>query len=213
MQQNAVSFDIVLTMGGSERLNATIISLTNSNGIKLVKKDKTSLVYDGENVFLSPSGSNDERARFDVFTWNYFFNLPFKLTDPGTNWKMLKPTVIKGETFNRGKLSFDNEIGDSPDDWYIIYQEPKSELLYAAAYIVTLGKEVEKAEEDPHAIVYHNYELIDGIPIATKWTFHNWSEENGIEEQIGEAKISKIKFVDRDESFFKEPNNAKRIDL
>ncbi len=210
-KQNAVSFDIVLNMGGNEILNGKITSQTNSGGIRLDRKDNSSLIFDGEQVYISPENADDNRARFHMFTWQYFFSLPFKLTDPGTNWDLLEPEVGKGEVFNRGKLSFDTEVGDSPDDWYIIYQEPNSQILYAAAYIVTLGKEVDEAEKDPHAIVYHDYQLYEGIPIATRWTFHNWSEENGIEDQIGEAVISNIKFIEVEESIFQEPEDARLI--
>lgn len=210
-QKDAVSFDITLTMGGNEILDGTLTSLTNTNGIRLERKNNTSLIYDGDKVYISPENAGDARARFDMFTWQYFFSLPFKLTDPGTNWELLEPQVVKGEAFNRAKLSFDPKVGDSPDDWYIIYQEPNSKLLYAAAYIVTLGKEVDEAEKDPHAIVYHDYQLYDGIPVATRWTFHNWSEENGIEDQIGEAVIRNIEFKDVTETLFQKPEDSKEV--
>lgn len=209
-QQNAVSFDITLKMGGNEILNGKLTSRTNSGGIRLDRKDN-SLIYDGEQVYISPEDASDERARFHMFTWQYFFSLPFKLTDPGTNWELLEPEAIKGEIFNRGKLSFDTEVGDSPDDWYIVYQGPNSKLLYAAAYIVTLGKEVDEAEKEPHAIVYHDYQLYKGIPIATRWTFHNWSEENGIEDQIGEAVISNIEFRNVNDSIFQKSEDSKEV--
>lgn len=210
-QQNAVSFDITLNMGGNEILNGTIISRTDSGGIRLDRKDNSSLIYDGEQVYISPEDASDDRARFHMFTWHYFFSLPFKLTDRGTNWELLEAKEVKGKVFKRGKLRFDTAVGDSPDDWYIIYQEPNSELLHAAAYIVTLGKEVDEAEKDPHAIVYHDYQLYNGISIATRWTFHNWSEENGIEDQIGEAVINNIEFTDVNDALFKKSEDSKVV--
>lgn len=209
--KEAVSFDIVLTMGGNERLNATITSLTNSKGIRIDKKDGSSIVFNGEDVFYTSEDIAEESAKFDIFSWHYFFGLPFKLTDPGTNWELFESEMVKGEKFNKGKLSFDKGIGDSPDDWYIIYQEPDSGLLYGAAYIVTFNKEREQAEEDPHAIVYHDYKLIEGIPIATKWAFHNWSKEKGFEDQIGEAVISNIRFIDPETDLFRQSENAQMV--
>lgn len=209
--KKAVAFDIVLTMGGSERMNATITSLTNSKAIRVDKNDGSSLVFDGENIFYTSEATGEESAKFNIFTWHYFFSLSFKLTDPGTNWEPLESEMVKGEAFNKGKLSFNKEIGDTPEDWYIIYQEPDSGLLYGAAYIVTFNKERDQAEEDPHAIVYHDYKLVEGIPVATKWTFHNWSKEKGFEDQIGEAVISNIRFIDTEKEFFQKPGNAQTV--
>lgn len=210
--KNAVSFDIDLTYGGKQALAATITSRTNSTGVRVDKKDGTKLIYNGKDVFLSPANADDKRARFNMFTWNYFFAIPFKLTDPGTNWELLDSLQIDETPYSAGKLSFGENIGDAPDDWYVIYQQPETGLLHTAAYIVTLGKTKEKAEEDPHAIVYHDYIEVDGIPVATKWTFHNWDQENGIGEQLGEATISNIKFFDVKDDFFEQPKDSKLIE-
>ncbi|MFN4762753.1 hypothetical protein ACKGJN_06470 [Gillisia sp. Q332] len=207
----AVAFDIDLTFGGNPRFSGKITSLTNSTKIRIDKKDGVKLIYDGEEVFLCPKIAEEEGARFDMFTWQYFFALPFKLTDPGTNWELLKPQHIAGDSFNRAKLSFENQIGDSPKDWYIIYQEPETGFLHAAAYIVTFGTEKGKAEENPHAIVYKDYVVIDGVPFATTWTFHNWNEKDGIGEQIGQAKISNINFFNPEDELFSKPEDSKII--
>ena len=211
ISNKAVAFDIDLTFGGNPRLSGKITSLTNSTKIRIDKKDGTKLVYNGDEVFLCPKIAEEKGARFDMFTWQYFFALPFKLTDPGTNWELLKPQQIEGDPFTRAKLTFENQIGDSPEDWYIIYQEPETGLLHAAAYIVTLGTEKEKAEENPHVIVYRDYIVVDGVPFATTWTFHNWDEKDGIGEQIGQAKISNINFFNPEDDLFKKPEDSKLI--
>ena len=210
--KKAVSFDIELSFGGHQRLTAKITSLTNSTGVRVDKKDGSKLIYNGKDVFLSPASANDKGARFDMFTWQYFFSLPFKLTDPGTNWELLDSLQIDSTSYATGKLTFGEQIGDAPDDWYVVYQQPETGLLHAAAYIVTLGTAKEKAEENPHAIVYHDYKKVDGIPVATKWTFHNWDKENGIGEQLGEATISNIKFLDAKEELFAQPEDSKLIE-
>ena len=207
----AVAFDINLTFGGNPRLSGKITSLTNSTKVRIDKEDGSKLIYNGENVFLCPKTAEEKGARFDMFTWQYFFALPFKLTDPGTNWELLEPQKMDGNLFNRGKLTFENQIGDSPKDWYIIYEEPETGLLHAAAYIVTFGTEKEKAEENPHAIVYKDYIVKDGVPFATTWTFHNWNEEDGIGEQLGQAKISNIHFFNPEDDLFKKPEDSKLI--
>jgi hypothetical protein len=206
--KRAVSFDISLSFGGQERLNAKVTSLTNSSKIRIDKKNDTQLIYDGNKVYLCPANAEAKGARFDMFTWQYFFSIPFKLTDPGTKWEALESVELNGNPYDLGKLSFEKNIGDAPDDWYVVYQERQSGLLHAAAYIVTLGTEQEKAEENPHAIVYSDYKVVSGIPIATKWSFHNWNSTDGFGDQIGEATISNVVFFNADDSLFEEPENT-----
>ena len=81
-----VSFDIDLMFGGKNTLKGHVISATNSSAIKLIKEDGTVVVFDGEKVWITPKVKNNARARFDIFTWQYFFMAPFKMSDNGTKW-------------------------------------------------------------------------------------------------------------------------------
>ncbi|SDR65797.1 DUF6503 family protein [Gramella sp. MAR_2010_147] len=208
MMNEAVAFDINLNFGGSTRLEGTVSMTTNSSKVRLDKADGTSIVYDGEQVYISPKTSKKEGARFDIFTWQYFFAMPFKLTDPGTVWEEQEPKILDSLQYETAKLSFKSNVGDSPDDWYVVYKEPETNMLKAAAYIVTFSSEQEKAEEDPHAIVYANYQNFDKVAIPTQWSFHNWNKEDGFGEKLGEATISNVKFFSPEQDFFQAPNNS-----
>lgn len=211
-KHTAVAFDINLQFDGNEILNAKITSLTNSSKIRIDKKDGVKLVYDGSEVYLCPETTSDKGARFDMFTWQYFFAMPFKLTDPGTNWESLAAKKQDNLEYPAGRLTFGENIGDAPDDWYVIYQDPETNLLYAAAYIVTFGSEVEKANQNPHAIVYSKYKTIDDIKIATHWEFHKWNEKDGIGKKIGEAKLSNIVFFEAEPELFEKPEKSMLIE-
>lgn len=209
-KKTAVAFDVDLEFGGKPAFSGKVTSLTNSGKIRIDQQDGTKIVFDGDQVYLCPPTAENSNARFDIFTWQYFFALPFKLTDSGTNWEL--PEKSGEGDFNIGKLSFNENIGDNPKDWYIVYQEPETGMLHAAAYINTFKNEKEKAEENPHAIVYKDYVVKEGIPIATSWTFHNWNEKDGIGEQIGQAKISNIIFFDAKPELFEKPMDYKIVE-
>ena len=208
----AISFNLKVNFGGKERINGKITMLTNSTKIKLEKEDGTTLVYDGDDVFLYPKQNNYDAARFDIFTWPYFFTMPFKLTDEGTKWQEKKERQLDSTNYLTAKLTFENNVGDAPDDWYIIYADKRTHLLKAAAYIVTYGKDIETAEENPHAIVYDRYFTVKSVPVAKYWKFYNWSEEKGIYgEPIGDAEISKLKYFPAEEATFTVPETAVKI--
>ena len=211
MNKQAVSFDINLKFGGKTRLEGKVSMTTNSTKVRLDKTDGTSIIYDGKDVLITPRTASTEGARFDIFTWQYFFALPFKLTDPGTVWEELQPKIQDSTKYDTAKLSFESNIGDSPDDWYIIYKDPETNRLKAAAYIVTFSKEKDKAEENPHAIVYSDYKSFENIDIATGWSFHNWSDQDGFREKLGEATITNLQFFDPQENYFKAPEDSKPV--
>lgn len=210
-QKEAIQFDIELFFRGKKRLDATITSLTNSGKIRMEKADGTVVVFDGNQVLQMPADTDYKGARFDIFTWQYFFMAPYKLSDPGTIWTDISRDTLNTLTYERGKLTFEAGTGDAPDDWYVIYKNPKTNLMDVLAYIVTYGQSAEEAEEEPHAVTYEAYQTFEGIPIATKWGFWIWYEDQGLTEQLGEANVSNVKFVDGADTLFSLGEDAKVI--
>ncbi len=209
--KEAIQFDIELYFGGSKRLDGTIISKTNSTGVRLEKADGSVIGYDGRQVWMSPADAEVGGARFDIFTWQYFFMAPFKFRDPGTNWEALEDMMLDGKPHTTARLTFDIDTGDAPEDWYIVYKDKSTNLLDAMAYIVTFRASQEQAEEEPHAITYHNYEEVDGIPIAKEWKFWLWTEDKGIHQQLGNATITNVEFVEVKEADFTSPDDSQTV--
>lgn len=196
-QFEAVQFDLQLFFGGKERLNGTLSLLTNSTKGRIDYKDGRSLIFDNGKVFYSPEFT-EAQASFAAYTWSYFFLLPYKITDAGSDLVATDETVLQGVRYNSKKLVFNAHTGASPDDWYILYADTATHLLRAASYIVTANKSTEEAEEDPHAIEYLSYENMKGIPIATEWRFWAWQFKQGFTDQLGEASLSNFGFYDAD---------------
>ncbi len=213
LSNKAVSYDLKVAFGGNTILDGTITQLTNGAKIRLDDhNDGSKVIFDNKEVFISPSDANDPMARFHIFTWSYFFSLPYKLTDNGT---VIGSTVSKkwGEdTKETAKLSFTAGTGDAPKDWYVIYKDQSSNILEGAAYIVSYGKDVAQAEKEPHAIKYSNFTTVEGIPFATKWTYHMWTDLDGYGDKIGEATLSNIKFLDNTKELFNKPENSKILE-
>ncbi|WP_159039919.1 DUF6503 family protein [Christiangramia fulva] len=207
-----VTFHIKLKFGGNTRLDANISMTTNSEKVRVANANGATLVYDGKKLYLSPASANGKNARFDIFTWQYFFSLPFKLTDPGTIWEEKSARKLNGNTYQTARLTFMPGTGDSPEDWYLIYKDPDTNRLKAAAYIVTFNSEPEEAEKNPHIIVYSDYVMVEEVAFASNWKFYKWSEENGIGQQLGEAEISDIHFIEKEKGLFKKPTDSRIID-
>ena len=207
LAKEAVQFNAVIEFGGNEIFNATITVSTSSDIAKITYKNGDEIYVNKENIFVSPSLKDNPGVRFHAYTWSYFFLFPYKLNDEGTKWDNNFKTKETTNNFDIAKLSFEANIGDAPDDWYIVYTDKKTHLLEDVAYIVTAGKTKEAAEADPHAIKYEDYKMVDNIPFATNWGYYGWNIETGLSDKIGSAKITNIHFVEGFRKDFAIPEN------
>ncbi len=204
LANEAIKFDVLIEFGGNEILDATISVATTSEYAIIEKKDGSKIYINKDKVFVSPELKDDPSVRFHAYTWSYFFLFPYKLNDQGTIWKDTYKTNEAVANFDTAKLTFKANVGDSSDDWYIVYKNKETDVLDNVAYIVTAGKTNEEAEKDPHAIKYEDYKLINNIPISNNWSFWGWNSTDGLTNKIGSAKITNIEFIDG----FKETVNA-----
>ena len=210
----ALQARLSLTFGGRPALTGTILFRTNLAGSRIELGDGTIAVFDGASAWVSPASSKLERARFHLLTWPYFASLPMKLRDPGSHLQVLGERSLRGKAYEAARLTFDPGVGDTPDDWYVLYRDPASSRLAAAAYIVTYGKEAAAASKEPHAITYEDYVPVGGAKVATTWTFWHWSEKDGVTGQpIGSGKLSDPKFVEPAADAFTRPADAREDKL
>ena len=205
--KTALAFDTKITFGGQTYLDCRITMLTSTGQVRIDLNDSlnTRMVWTGEEATVSPADSPAGGARFHVLTWPYFVAAPFKLQDPGAKLEETGTAQVGEQAAATAKLTFDSGIGDSPDDWYVVFKDAETAELLALSYIVTFGKSVSDAEADPHAILYNNYTEVDGVRLATEWSFTGWRQDSGFSDEIGSATLSNLSFVEPASDFFDVP--------
>ena len=203
---------ITVDFGGQRMIDGTMITTPNSSHVRFGLEDGTQLLWDGSEAWTYPADSGFQGTRFHVLTWPYFLLAPIKLRDPGTHLEGLGDLPLRdGEDVPAARLTFRDGVGDTPDDWYIVYSDPDTNRVSAMAYIVTFGKDLEAAEAEPHAITYEDYQEVDGIPVPTRWRFWNWNQESGIHgEPIGEVRLSDVTFGYPNSETFTLPGDARQ---
>lgn len=98
--------------------------------------------------------------------------------------------------YSANKLTFGNGVGDTPEDWYVVYKDRNSDLLAAMVCIITGGGiALEDAEKDPHVITYEAHIALDGMPFATIWNFWTWTKEGKMNTLLGSASVSNILLI------------------
>lgn len=211
---SALHADLTVEFGGKTVIDGELTMDTPGGKVRLAQNTGALAIFDGTDAWLAPADAEFPGARFHVLTWSYFLAVPMKLSDPGTHVEALgRLPLVDGQATETAKLTFGDGVGDTPDDWYILYRDAETHRLAAMAYIVTFGKSAEQAEEEPHAIVYGGWQEIDGVWLPTDWTFYNWSREQGAHgDPLGHVKLKNLHFVDFDATWFTAPTGAKKLD-
>ncbi|MFQ5742578.1 MAG: hypothetical protein ACE5HV_03190 [Acidobacteriota bacterium] len=210
----AIGADIVVTFRGNTSLDGRLVFKTDMGGSRVELADGTVAVFDGTDAWVSPASSSFQRARFHLLTWPYFFAVPMKLHDPGTHLEPTGEMQLQGQTYDTAKLTFGAGVGDSPDDWYVLFRDRETNFLHAMGFIVTYSKSVEEAEASPEAITYHDYTDVDGVRIPSRWKLWRWSPQGGIEgDPIGEVELSGVRFLEPGPETFARPPDSRRAGL
>lgn len=209
-RQQAVQARLTVEFGGQKMVEGTLLSDTAGGKVRIDLDNGTQFVFDGSEAWTSPADSTVQGGRFHVLTWSYFLLAPFKLQDPGAHLEDLgKRPFRDGKSLPAAKLTFGSGVGDSPDDWYVVYRNAEHQLQ-GMAYIVTFGKDLTAAEKEPHAVTYHAPVQVNGVTFSSQWSFWNWTAEDGIHgDPIGRVELSDIRFVTPDAGAFEAPEDSR----
>ncbi len=212
---HALRADFAINYGGQTMLQGVFTFDTPVGKSRIEAADGTVMVFDGKDAWVSPKDAPvpPGMTRFHLLTWPYFIAAPFKLADPGTHLDDAGNKPLDAHRIlPTGKLTFGENVGDSPDDWYIVYRDQDTSRLAAMAYIVTYGKSAHDAEKEPHLAVYEAYEQVGGVTLPTRMTMWNWDPKLGkVGEALGTLEVFNYRFVEPDETTFVQPDGA-RID-
>lgn len=133
------------------------------------------LTWDGKQAW-SENWQAPVPPRFLALLNYYFLNLPWLAMDPG---------VILGEPgkaklwddpteYITVKMTFEPGVGDTPDDYYVLYIDPKSHRLKACEYIVTYAALLPPgvAATPPHVLIYEEFATVDGLVVPTRYSIY-----------------------------------------
>jgi hypothetical protein len=169
--------------------------------------------WDGENAW-SVNWALPYPPRFLAQLNYYFLDLPWLATDPGV---VLGPPG-KGKLrddpteYITIRMGFEPGVGDTPDDYYVLYVHPENHLLKGCRYVVTYESLLPEgvASTPEHVLIYDRYKTVDGlvVPIhysvyevdghdyatcvVTNWSFDKPFDENRVRMPAG-AVIDKSK--------------------
>lgn len=153
--------------GGSK----TLVELQNR--YTRIESENQTVGFDGEQVWVYPASENADRQRMRYNLMFYFYAFPFVVGDPGVNYEVMEPMELAGKTYNAVKVSYDNGVGDSPNDSYIICSDPDTNKMHWLLYTATFGG---GAKDRYSLIKYEGWQNFEGVMLPTSLQWYSYAD-------------------------------------
>jgi hypothetical protein len=131
--------------------------------------------WDGEKAW-SVGWQAETPPRFLALLNYYFLNLPWLTRDPGVNIGPPGTGTLPGDPseYVTLRMTFDEGVGDTPDDYYVLYLDPETHRLVANEYVVTYQAILPEGLEatPPHVLVYEDHAEVAGLVVPTRYTIY-----------------------------------------
>lgn len=174
--------------GGIDRwnsMNQLSFSIERNNGQETVVTDlkhRRSLIttptyklgYDSKNLWLKETDTvpYTGNAKFYNGLMFYFYAMPFVLGDSGINYETAEDLVFEGVHYPGILISYEDGVGVSSNDEYILYYDSKTGVMQWLAYTVTYGKE--SKNDEFHLIRYQTWQDINGLKLPKSIDWYNY---------------------------------------
>ncbi|MBU2526421.1 MAG: hypothetical protein KKC03_07460 [Bacteroidetes bacterium] len=177
-----------------------------------IHTDKFSLGFDGEEVWIKQDSTYfGGNPRFYHNLMFYFYAMPFVLGDPGVIYEPAEDLVYQDTIYKGLKISFEAEVGDTPEDNYFLYYHPETGRMAWLGYTVTFfsGAPSDKVSY----IHYAGWQEFNGLLLPTRLEWHEYKDgklgkmTNGVsftDIQVSETIPDRI--------VFKKPEGATTVD-
>ena len=173
----AVYFEDQWTQPGGEKgpVAQTTVEQSRRRAYLDYPEIDATIVWDGEKAW-STNWAMPMPPRFIASLNYYFLNLPWLVRDPGVHLaaegtRRLWDDDTEYETV---RVTYDAEVGDTPDDYYVLYIHPQTKVLKACEYIVTYRSILPEGVEHspPHVLIYEAFAVVDGLTVPTRYTIY-----------------------------------------
>ena len=152
--------------------------------------------WDGQQAWATDTASVPYNVRFWSLTPYYFVGIPFVLGDEGVNLESLGEDTFEDKTYDLVKVTFGENVGDAPDDYYVIYVGQENNRVGALRYIVSYPGYFPDGGHLPEKLMAcDGTQTVEGITLPQGYRTFWWKEdEDTVGEHITDISVSEIAF-------------------
>ncbi len=177
--------------------------------VKIDHNDWT-IGFDGKDVWLLQNEPDTYKgnARFYHNLYFYFYAMPFVLGDDGITYEAVGPTQLGDATYEGIKISYEDGVGDSPKDEYILYYDPETHRMEWLGYTVTY-RDNQKSDRWSF-IKYEDWTNVEGLILPQTLVWYKTEDNKPTNEIRGEQKFENIQISKTalEDSLFQKPEAA-----
>ncbi|MFQ5512433.1 MAG: hypothetical protein ACE5EO_11365 [Candidatus Krumholzibacteriia bacterium] len=133
------------------------------------------LCWDGEKAW-SVGWKLPYAPRFMALLNYYFVNLPWLTQDPGVLLGEVSSATLWDDptSYITVRMTFEAGVGDTPDDYYVLYIDPKTHMLKGCRYVVTYESLLPEGmtQTPEHILVFDSFETVGGLAVPTHYTIY-----------------------------------------
>lgn len=155
--------------------------------------DKWTIGYDGDAVWIQQDSAYfGGSARFYHNLYFYFIAMPFVLADPGIVYEEVPAINYGGVDYPGIKISYESNVGDSPDDNYILYYHPETFQMEWLAYTVTYRSK--EPSDNFRLIRYADWKAVNGLVLPHNLTWFKYEDGEVVEPARDPMVVSDMSF-------------------
>jgi hypothetical protein len=132
------------------------------------------MAWDGENAW-SENWKLPFPPRFAALLHYYFANLPWLTRDTGVRLASEGTAKLPGDSadYLTVRMTFDEGVGDSPRDSFLLFVEPRTRRLRAVEYVSTHPAVLPKGVSSfpPNLLLYEEHATVNGLVVPTRYEF------------------------------------------
>jgi len=164
--------------------------------------------WNGEKAWYSPTDAEiPYNTRFWALTPYYFAGMPFVFADEGVNLAKEADVEYEEATHHIVRVTFGENVGDAPDDYYILYIHSETFRLSAIRYVVSYpGYFKNGGHSQEKLMTYEGEQEVNGITFPEKHRTFMWETDGSKGQYVTDITLSDLAFKPAtEESYFEIP--------
>ncbi|QXP59723.1 DUF6503 family protein [Olleya sp. HaHaR_3_96] len=155
------------------------VTITDLNNRKaLLKSENYAIGFDGQKPWFLNKTGKEFKGYDPKFGYNlmfYFYTMPFILSDDGIKFSDAESLTFEGGTYPGIKISYDNGVGATPEDIYILYYNPETFKMEWLGYTVNFVPGIDTKEL--HFRRYSDWQEVNGLILPKTITGYGFKDD------------------------------------
>lgn len=202
----SISFQVMSDMNGIKEEVHTIDLVSRKI---LINGDGYDIGFNGKDVWISPDRQHfgNTSPRFYHNLLFYFHALVFLVADNGVIYRDMGLQNFNNKDFHTMRISYENGIGDSSNDEYILYIDPGNFRLHHILYTVTYF--TGEGSDHYNALFYNDWVKVEELLLPKSFTGYQY-EKGSLGKKKYEASFSSFSLSHEvpDQQIFEIPSIA-----